>query len=336
VNGQPRFRWVLDWDVAARYGESSREWAHHGIALTTSGDLVVMAADGPNVLLFGPDDRLLSTWKAPVVAGHGLTIAAEHGEDVLWIADNGITAPPGPDGSYASRRKPSGQYGSAVKMTLDGTELLRLTVPPLQEYAAGNFAPTDVAVDERAFGGSGDVWVADGYGRHAVHRYSEAGEYRDTITGEAGEGQFDQPHAVFIDRRSGQPELYVADRGNARIQVFGLDGRFRGGFGGGQLVSPGGFAVSGSLLFVSELDARVTVFDADNEVVGVLGNSGPATRDRAGWPNRLDESKMPVRPHLSPGRFSTPHGIATGVDGSIYVCEWLIGGRLIKLERVDA
>ena len=53
---------------------------------------------------------------------------------------------------------------------------------------------------------------------------------------------------------------------------------------------------------------------------------------RPGWPNGVDELQHPVRaPDLAHGRFNSPHGLAVDADGSLYVAEWLIGGRMIKL-----
>ena len=41
-----------------------------------------------------------------------------------------------------------------------------------------------------------------------------------------------------------------------------------------------------------------------------------------------------VRTHLlEPGKFNSPHGVATDAAGNIYVSEWLIGGRYIKLTK---
>jgi hypothetical protein len=294
-----------------------------------------MGVDRPEVRLLRTDGQLVASWEAPVVAGHGLTIVRENGEDLLWIADNGISAPPGRNGMYDSQRSASGQYGAAVKLTLAGEELLRLSVPKTADYAAGNFAPTDVAVDERRHGGSGSIWVADGYGRHLLHRYDEDGRYLGTLDGVGGLGRFDQPHAVFVDRRKDVPQLYVADRGNARIQVFGLDGQFIRGVGRGHFHSPGGFAVTpDGHMFVAELDARVTILDRDDEVVGVLGEQGPPDRGRPGWPNRISGTGRPERPVLRAGKFNSPHAIAADRDGNLYIAEWLIGGRTISLERV--
>jgi hypothetical protein len=123
----------------------------------------------------------------------------------------------------------------------------------------------------------------------------------------------------------------VADRGNGRIQVFRLDGSFDRVVGGSFLVSPSAFASYGGNLVVAELHARLAVIGPDDRLVCYLGEDGEACR-RPGWPNGVDEHEHPVRaPDLRPGRFNSPHGLAVGTDGKLYVAEWLIGGRMIKL-----
>ncbi|XYI01441.1 hypothetical protein ACMHYB_17495 [Sorangium sp. So ce1128] len=79
--------------------------------------------------------------------------------------------------------------------------------------------PTNVA-----FGLDGDVYVADGYNHARIARFSESGEFL-MEWGEKGfgRGQFDTPHGVVTDDEG---RVYVADRENARVQVFDADGRY--------------------------------------------------------------------------------------------------------------
>ena len=85
-----------------------------------------------------------------------------------------------------------------------------------------------------------------------------------TLSGDEGAGRFSCPHAVFIDRRGAKtPEVYIADRSNKRVQVYGLDGRFHRSFGEGFLNSPSGFAQWGDLLVVAELYGRLAALDAN-------------------------------------------------------------------------
>jgi putative N-acetylmannosamine-6-phosphate epimerase len=47
-----------------------------------------------------------------------------------------------------------------------------------------------------------------------------------------------------------------------------------------------------------------------------------------GWPN-LDD-------HLiEEGKFNSPHGSVADSHGNIYVVEWIIGGRITKLQKVS-
>jgi hypothetical protein len=176
------------------------------------------------------------------------------------------------------------------------------------------------------------VWVADGYGQSLVHHFDSDGDYLGSISGAEGTaGPFNCPHAVFVDRRKSEPELYVADRGNARIQVYGLDGRFHRSFGTDYLNSPSGFATLGDKLVVAELFAQLTVVDTDDAFLGYIG-ADPTARERPGWPNAVDSGGATTQPSVQAGKFNSPHGIATDCDGAIYVSEWLVGGRLIKLD----
>jgi len=52
-----------------------------------------------------------------------------------------------------------------------------------------------------------------------------------------------------------------------------------------------------------------------------------------GWPNNRDAGgELIPTALLEPGRFSSPHGMAVDAQGNLYIAEWLIGGRFIKLE----
>ena len=138
---------------------------------------------------------------------------------------------------------------------------------------------------------------------------------------------------MFIDRRGWEPELYIADRATARIQVYGLDGQFHRlieGF----LSRPTWLAADGEFLVVVEFTPpRLTILDGKDRLVGYLAE-GPVIIDRPGWPNELDADGKPRRPSLRPGRLNSPHAVAVDSDGNLYVSEYLIGGRTSKLQKI--
>ena len=175
---------------------------------------------------------------------------------------------------------------------------------------------------------------ADGYGQSYVHRYDKAGNYLASINGEDGEaGAFDCPHAVFIDRRKSEPELYVADRGNGRVQVFDLAGGYKRTFGSDFLTSPSAFVTHGDIMVIAELRARLAVLNAGDRLVCYLGDNSQVANVE-GWPNNKDVSGKIVRPRLlEPGKFNSPHGLAVDRHGNLYSAEWLIGGRFTKLVK---
>lgn len=322
--GEHTYDWIDGWaDTVPAEG-----WAHHGVAVSRTGEVIAFHSGRPDLVVLDAGGKVRRTIPTALREAHGITLVEEDGVEFLWVADCGVKMVPGGPAPEGWELATGAEGGQVVKMTLDGEVVLRLPRPP----AGDPYAPTWVAVDERRLGGSGDVWVADGYGQSLLHRYSEGGEYVATLDG--GEHRFNCPHAVFIDRRrADQPRLLVADRTNARVQVLDLEGQTVDVFGQDFLVSPSAFATFGPYLIIAELHARLTVVDADNRLVAYLGRNDEVCTV-PGWPNVKDEAGRLVRSHLlEPGKFNSPHGMAVDADGSVYVAEWLIGGRFTKLAR---
>jgi DNA-binding beta-propeller fold protein YncE len=72
---------------------------------------------------------------------------------------------------------------------------------------------TDVAFDA-----SGNIFVADGYGNSRVVKISPDGHWLKAVgTNGHDADQFSTPHSIAVDA---QNNVYVADRGNFRIQVY--------------------------------------------------------------------------------------------------------------------
>jgi len=86
---------------------------------------------------------------------------------------------------------------------------------------------TDVAFDS-----DDNIYVSDGYVNSRVAKFDKHGNWVKSwgVRGSGGPhgtenpGSFNTPHNIGVDR---QNNVYVADRGNRRIQVFDRDGNFQ-------------------------------------------------------------------------------------------------------------
>ena len=326
------YRWVDDWGRTTQSKDSRLGWAHPGMATTRDGRLVTCDSGEALMKVFSQDGVLVQSWNGKFVDAHGITITGGDVNEEIWIADNGSKRHIVYGYDYAPDANETS--GRVFKVAFGGKELLELPFPRHDAYKSERYAPTSVAVNEKSYGGNGDVWVADGYGASLVHRYSAEGNHLGTIDGTEGAGKFDCPHGIFIDRRKvATGELYVADRANARVQVFNMEGHFLRNFGSAFLNSPSAFAVSGDVMIIAELQARLALIDADDRLISYLFPNEQIA-EREGWPNEKNESGVIARPStMEPGKFNSPHGLTVDNQGNIYVSEWLIGGRMVKLVK---
>jgi hypothetical protein len=313
------------WSELGPIESTSRSWAHHGIVVVSDGSVVTAHPDG-NALVIFPAGGTTATATVPVPVGemHGLTATVEDGRDLIWIADNGHKYMPAQP-EYSERTT----VGQVVQVSLDGQIVRTLTPPRVAGDSDGAWwSPTAVAADPADDGGSGNVWVADGYGHGLVHCFDRDGQLLYTLDGTESDLRFDVPHGIVVDRRHINPELVVADRSNQRLVYYTLGGDYVRTVGEGQLTSPSGLAVDADRLLVTELFGGVVAFDDAYHRCGQIPQA--PGHGRPGWPNQIVDGTT-VRPDVTPGVLNSPHGIAVDSDGNIYLTEWFIGGRITKL-----
>lgn len=305
--GQYRYRWIDRWAVVPDTPSAQKNGRTHGVVVSESGNVLIFHQANPAILVFDSDGKLLDAWGERFLGAHGMTLVAENEEEFLWLTDQ--------------------ETAEVVKTTIDGRPVQTISRPDHEAYAKGKYAPTWVAVNEERYGGNGDVWVADGYGSGLVHRFDKAGRYEGSLSGaEGAAGRFDCPHAIMFDYRSGKPELTIADRGNKQFQVYDQQGMYLRTFQDG-LSCPCASIILGSDLFVPELNAKVTVLDRKNNLVCHLGDN-ESTVNVKGWPDH-------PRSLIVPGKFNSPHSMAADAQGNLYVVEWILGGRITKLEKIS-
>jgi peptidylamidoglycolate lyase len=157
------------------------------------------AIASPTILCFdGATGKLLSSWgENRFLEPHGLR--ADRNDNV-WVTDRALQ--------------------QVFKFTHDGKLLLAIGTERTSGVDATHFnLPADIA-----FAADGSVYVADGYGNNRIAKFSPEGKFLlDWGRKGTGPGEFDLPHSVTVDA---QGLVYVADRSNARIQVFDGNGKF--------------------------------------------------------------------------------------------------------------
>ena len=258
--------------------ETARETARETIAQDTI--LALDPATGELLASFGA-----GRFRIP----HGLTL---DGDDNIWVTDVGLH--------------------QVFKFSRDGALLLTLGEAGRAGDDRTHFdGPTDVAV-----AADGAIYVTDGYGNARVVKFSPEGAYLMAWGGRgAAPGQFNLPHGIAIDARG---QLYVADRGNARIQVFDGAGRFLRQIAGPEIGRP----------WAVDLGPDGTLYALD-------GGDQDAATPRSGLLALTPEGEVLARWSgygTEPGSLVWPHDLAVSSRSEVFVGEVLDANRVQKFK----
>jgi len=309
--GKHTYEALHDWGelpADIKYGNT------HGVVEDSQGHIYVhhtghaTSESADSMVVFDENGKFVKSWGKEFKGGaHGLHIQKEGSTEFLYLCDTA--------------------RGIVMKATLNGEAVFTLGYPdesaayqPGSDGKKPKYSPTNLAIAP-----DGDLFVGDGYGSSYINQYNRKGEYIRTFGGKGKEaGKLDCPHGIIVDRRGGTPILTVADRGNARIQRFTLDGTHLDFVGGTNLPCHFNFFKNGDVV-VPDLGARVTLLDQHNQVIANLGDDSASP-----W---RDTRKL-SRDHFTPGKFVAPHGACFDHKGNIFVVEWVEVGRVTKLRRV--
>ncbi|XP_056153191.1 NHL repeat-containing protein 3-like [Lampris incognitus] len=178
-----------------------------GVAVDQYAGVVYVAQRGetvPKVLVFSSDGDFLMAWNTTTLEmPHGIFVAnTVPSNPTIWITDVG-----------------NGPYGHCIKQYSPSGKLLQVLGTPGK--AGSGLNPPEFDQPAEIFvHGSGEIYIVDGDGgmNNRLIKLSENHEVL-WVHGERGEGlaQFYIPHSVTVD---GYHRVWVADRGNKRIQVF--------------------------------------------------------------------------------------------------------------------
>ncbi len=144
--------------------------------------------------------------------GHSVKVDRD---DNIWVADKGS--------DMVIKFDPEGRvvmvFGRKQEASDEGTEPLKHVKPPLPPVDGMFRQVTDMAWDA-----AGNTYISDGYINSRVAKVDKDGNWLKSW-GSPGDkpGEFSVPHSIAVDA---QGNVYVADRGNRRIQVFDGEGKY--------------------------------------------------------------------------------------------------------------
>jgi DNA-binding beta-propeller fold protein YncE len=196
-----------------------------GVAVNSQGHVFVFSrgsTTGPaygaaaaQLLEFGADGKFLREIGHSLYAWSFAHTVRVDKEDNIWVTDKGS--------DMIIKFNPQGRvamvFGRKQEASDEGTEPLKHPKPPLPPVDGMFRQVTDVAWDA-----AGNTFISDGYINSRIAKVDKNGNWLMSW-GEPGDqpGQFNTPHSIATDA---QGNVYVADRGNRRIQVFDGDGKF--------------------------------------------------------------------------------------------------------------
>jgi len=128
--------------------------------------------------------------------------------------------------------------------------------------------------NEAVVGPSGELFVLQGHGKgeSLVLKFDRDGNFIKTFGRKGkGPGEFDLPHSLVFDAKG---LLYIADRNNARIQVFDADGKYIG-----ESKHPGTpcglfMTVDQTIWLAHGHTGQIMTLDLNGNVLGVMTSAG--------------------------------------------------------------
>jgi hypothetical protein len=290
--------WGLRPDGASAIGPT-----HGAVVIDKEGNIYTSADKG--VVVFSPDGKVVKEYLGDKYSRiHDMEIRTEGDNEFIYGARN----------ANAEGIKFNAHSGEIV---------LKLPFPEESGLKLKQFNPTAITVAP-----NGDIFLSDGYASNHIFKFDKTGKYLKHF-GEKGNDlkQFNTAHGMTLDTRYSPPRLLICDRNHApkgRLLHYDLEGNFIEEIVTG-LGMPTSAAVQGDYVSVPDLLGRVVILDKNNTIMAVLGyNADPKKGANYGI----------TQDQWQEGVFSGTHGSYWDKGGNLYVQDWNVSGRIMKLVRV--
>jgi hypothetical protein len=283
-------------------GGSALGPTHGGVVVDSAGNIYTSADKG--VVVFSPDGKVIHSYLGDKYSRiHDMEIRVEEGGEFIYGARNA--------------------NAEAIKFNIKTGEIVLKLGVPAESGLEIKFNPTAITV-----AANGDIFVSNGYASNHIIKYDKDGKYILHF-GSKGNGlkQFNTAHGMTLDTRYDPPRLLVCDRNHTpkgRLLHYSLEGEFIEVVITG-LGMPTSASVQGDYVSVPDLHGRVVILDKSNTIMAVLGHNADAGK-RVNY-------RVPQAEWIE-GVFSGTHGSYWDKDGNLYVQDWNVDGRIMKLVRV--
>ena len=284
-------------------GNSAIGSTHGGVVIDKAGNIYTSASQG--VFIFSPDGKVVHSHLGPDYSNiHDLEIREEGGVEYI----------------YAARNK----NAEGLKFNASSGEIVfRMPFPEESGLDLKRFSPTAITVAP-----NGDIYLSDGYASNHIFRFDKTGTYQSHF-GQKGNDlkQFNTAHGMTLDTRYEPPRLLICDRNHqpkGRLLHYSLEGEYIEEVITG-LGMPTSVAIQGDFVSVPDLHGRLVILDKSNTIMAVLGHNPDP---------KLGKNFKVKQADWVEGVFSGTHGSYWDKDGNLYVQDWNIDGRIMKLVRV--
>jgi DNA-binding beta-propeller fold protein YncE len=262
-----------------------------GIAVSPTGNILALNRGYHPVLEFKPDGTFARSWgegSGMFVGAHALRFDPQGN---LWYVDAAD--------DIIYRFDSEGRTVGTLGTNPEPWTWLTHVIERAARGRAGFYQETDIGWSK-----DGSMFVSDGYGNSRVAKFDKDGNFVKSWGERGGQpGNFNTPHSLVVDKND---VVYVADRGNSRIQTFDTEGTLKAVWN--LPTAPWSICLTNGptqVMFVGSV-GRVYEMDLTGKVLGAFG-----------------------RPGRMPGTIDSVHGIACPDEKTLYLAN-LYASRIDK------